>query len=815
MSVKEQPAVRRLAEYQRKRRFDDTPEPPPASANRVQEAFRFVVHEHHARRLHWDLRLEHKGTLASWAIPNGIPQEPTHNRKAIHVEDHPLSYIDFHGTIPDGNYGAGKVSVWDHGTYRCEKWEPAEIIVEFTGERLRGRYALFRTGGSEKDWMIHRMDPPADPATQTMPQFVEPMLAKLSSLPSDEGEWAFEVKWDGVRAIARSEPGRLRVLSRNGNDVTSAYPELRAMNRALSSHDAILDGEIVAFDEHGRPSFDVLQTRMHQRTKATIDRLATSTPVTYVIFDLLWLDGHNLMSLPYTERREKLERLQLEREGWLVPEFHLGAGTGLLAATKEQGLEGIVAKRLDSPYTPGARNGSWLKIKNVQRQEVVVGGWTDGKGSRVAGIGALHIGVYDKGAFRYVGRVGTGFNQQELERLGELFAPLKRKTSPFEGSQPSKGAHFVQPELVCEVEFTEWTREGLLRHPSYKGLREDKPAGAIVRERVQPPPHAELIGQRDTLDLDELIPQGRPVRGGLEVEVEGRLLKLTNLGKVLYPRNGFTKGQLIGYYASIAPVLLAHLRGRPLTLKRYPNGVASSFFYEKDCPRHAPEWVKTAAIWSEHSQREIHYCLCEDLPTLVWVANLASIELHPSLSDAQHIQHPTTLAFDLDPGAPASIVQCCEVAIELHDMFSDLDMRSFVKTSGSKGLQVYIPINAEELTYEQTKPFAHAVAALLEQRRSELVVSTMARSQREGKVLIDWSQNDEHKTTVSAYSLRARGMPTVSTPVTWEEIQACLDTQDPEPLGFEAQEVLDRVRRHGDLFAEVLSLPQPLPDLRG
>lgn len=790
-----------LAEYRRKRRFDATPEPRGQDGAGSSRA-RFVVHEHHARRLHWDLRLEHDGALASWAVPNGIPEDPKRNRKAVHVEDHPLDYLDFEGTIPAGSYGAGEIGIWDRGTYDCEKWEDEEVIVVFHGERLRGRYALFHAGTAERDWMIHRMDAPADPSAEQMPDFVEPMLAKLSTLPADESRWAFEVKWDGIRAIARSEPGRIRLLTRNRNDVTSAYPELRALNRALGSHAAMLDGEIVAFDAEGRPSFEALQPRIHLRGEAAVRRRAEIAPVTYAIFDLLWLDGHSLMDLPYEQRRARLAELELDGERWRVPAHHVGAGSALLAATRERGLEGVVAKRLDSRYAPGRRNGSWLKIKHSRRQEVVIGGWTEGRGARAGRIGALELGVHDdEGTLRYAGRVGTGFDEAELRRLATLLAPLAREDSPFEGRQPPpRGAHFVEPRLVCEVDFGEWTKQGLLRHPVYKGLRDDKPAEQVVRERaVEPDPFAAV----------------RRVRGGVEVEIEGRTLKLTNRDKVLYPATGFTKGDLIDWYVAIAPALLPHLRDRPLTLKRYPDGVEGKFFYEKQCPSHRPDWVQTATVWSEHGQRQIHYCLCQDLPTLVWMANLADIELHPSLSRAPAIERPTALAFDLDPGAPATVVECCAVALELRDLFDQLGLRVFAKTSGSKGLQVYVPLGGEKASYEETKPFAHAVADLLEKRHPKLVLASMAKAQRRGKVFVDWSQNDAHKTTVSVYSLRAKAQPSVSTPVTWDEIGACREGGDPELLAFAPADVLERVAERGDLFAEVASLRQPLPALGG
>jgi bifunctional non-homologous end joining protein LigD len=824
-----------LSEYRRKR-GKPTPEPSGDSDGQPRPGGRFVVHEHHARRLHWDLRLERDGVLVSWAIPNGIPHDPKHNRKAVHVEDHPLQYIDFAGSIPRGSYGAGEVSVWDEGSYRCEKWEPKKVVVAFDGQRLQGRYALFQAGREQKDWMIHRIDPPADPQAQEMPDFVQPMLARLSTMPLDRSQWAFEVKWDGVRALARCQPGRVHLLTRNRNDVTEAYPELRALSRALGSHEALLDGEIVAFDQQGRPSFEALQARMHLRGEGAVRRRAASTPVTYLVFDLLWLDGHSLIELPYAQRRQRLAELNLEGEHWRTPAHHVGEGDALLTATRERGLEGVVAKRLDSRYMPGRREGSWLKIKHHQRQEAVIGGWTEGRGGRLLHIGALELGVYDEqGDLRYAGKVGTGFDAQELDRLSRLLEPLAQKDSPFTGRQPARGAHFVKPELVCEVEFSQWTNDGSLRQASYQGLRDDKPAEEVVRERVQPPPEAEAKdepapkpggasrrrkpahhgGGESGTRLAELVEQGERVRGGVEVEVEGRTLKLTNLDKVLYPATGFTKGDLIEWAIAIAPALLPHLRDRPLTLKRYPDGVEGKHFYEKQSPRHRPEWVQTAPAWSEHSRREVQYTLCQDLPTLVWLANLADVELHPSLSRASALARPTTVAFDLDPGPPAGMLACCEVALQLRELFDQLGLRSIAKTSGSKGLQVYVPLDDSKVTYEQTKPFAHAVARLLQQRHPDLVVAAMAKAERKGRVLIDWSQNDEHKTTVSVYSLRAMERPTVSTPLAWEEAQACLDAQDEGMLVFEAEQVLERVAAKGDLFAEVLSLRQSLPRLRG
>jgi bifunctional non-homologous end joining protein LigD len=834
---------------------------------------RFVIQEHHATRLHWDLRLEHDGVLASWAVPNGIPPDPAENRLAVRTEDHPLEYLEFHGEIPRGQYGAGTMTIWDRGTYELHKWEDKKVEVTFHGERVTGRYGLFpigRAGDSANDWMIHRMDPPADPDREPMPERIIPMMARPASLaPRGQKNWSFEVKWDGVRAIAYLQPGRLRLESRNLNDITEAYPEVRGLVGAVGMHEMVLDGEIVAFDDAGRPSFERLQRRMHVTSPSAIRRLAGGTPVVYAIFDLLYLDGRSLMDLPYSERRARLEALNLSGPAWRVPVAHPGEGKLLLEATAKQGLEGIVAKRLDSRYEPGRRSGNWLKIKHTLRQELVIGGWIPGEGRRTERIGALLTGYYEKAErseagqerpetersappsapatrpdqdagpdgprsnlFRYAGRVGTGFTEKTLDDLHKRLAPLRRDTSPFDQAPKlPRESVFVQPRLVAEIEFRAWTNDGVMRAPSFKGLREDKSPREVVRE-----PDAELRmtedgdgsgngdrrgttgrsttgRRRSAAGLDPASPEAlfdeveRLPDGALAVVTEGRRLKITNWDKVLYPQTGFTKGDLVAFYARVAPVVLPHLHDRPLTLKRYPNGVDQPYFYEKQSPSHRPEWVRTARIG------DINYTLAQDRPTLIWLANLADVELHTSLSLAQRPEQPTMMVFDLDPGPPAGVVECCEVGLVLHGLFEQLGLESVAKTSGSKGLQVYVPLD-NRTDYDAAKPFAKRVAEVLEERMPELVVSRMTKKLRPGKVLVDWSQNDKHKTTVNVYSLRARERPTVSTPLTWEEVSACHEQRDEQTLTFEADEALRRAHEQGDLFAPVLSAKQSLPSPR-
>ena len=474
--------ARKLAEYEAKRDFKRTPEPGAKVPRRGVKAPRFVVQEHHARRLHWDLRLEKDGVGVSWAVPKGIPPDPKKNHLAVHVEDHPLEYFKFAGEIPKGEYGGGTVTIWDAGTYEPVKWTDREVMVEFQGERLKGRYVLFQTRGN--DWMIHRMDPPQDPERKPMPGRIEPMMAKPATrVPTPDAAWGFEFKWDGIRALAYVDGGRVRLISRTGEDVTGRYPEIHAMGRALGSREVILDGEVVALDENGRPSFEQIQQRMGLTSENDVRRKMKTVPVSYMVFDVLWQDGHSLMTSAYVDRRAQLAGLKLSGPSWQTSPFEKGGGHEMLEASLKGGLEGVMAKRLDAQYEPGRRSGAWLKVKNRNRQELVIGGWLDGEGKRRGYPGALLVGYYDGGKFVYAGKVGTGFTDKTLDKLNEMLTPLAIDKSPFgAGAPPPRKAHFVKPKVVAEFEFVEWTRGGQLRAPAFKAFRIDKPAGEVVRE---------------------------------------------------------------------------------------------------------------------------------------------------------------------------------------------------------------------------------------------------------------------------------------------------------------------------------------------
>ncbi|MGB9111588.1 MAG: non-homologous end-joining DNA ligase [Acidimicrobiales bacterium] len=480
-------AKRQLQTYQKKRNASRTPEPmgdapPPSTRGKRKRPF-FVIQEHHARALHWDFRLERDGILVSWALPKGLPTDPKTNHLAVHVEDHPIEYAEFQGDIPKGEYGAGTVSLWDRGPYDIEKWDEREVKVVLHGRRAKGRYVLFATGG--KNWMIHRMDPPAA-GYEAMPKFIEPMLALAGRLPADETGWAFEFKWDGVRAIVFVDGGRVRATSRNDKDLSESFPELRAVGDFLGSRSAILDGEIVAFDEAGRPDFGRLQQRLHLTGERRITARARDFAASFLAFDLLYLEGRLLLTEPYDERRRLLESLKLAGDSFATPRAYThGEGSKVLATAKERGLEGVVAKRRNSPYRPGQRSDDWIKVKNIRTQEVVLGGWTEGKGSRQGSLGALLLGIPSGDGLKYVGKVGTGFDERERRQLLAELSPLSVDAAPFTMKIPPADAavaHYVRPELVGEVQFSEWTRDAHLRQPSWRGLRPDKSPSEVVRE---------------------------------------------------------------------------------------------------------------------------------------------------------------------------------------------------------------------------------------------------------------------------------------------------------------------------------------------
>jgi bifunctional non-homologous end joining protein LigD len=762
-----------LSEYRRKRDAGRTPE--PFGSRRRGKRPIFVVQRHAARRLHYDLRLERDGVLASWAVPKGVPLEVGQRALAVHVEDHPLDYAGFEGEIPKGQYGAGTVEIWDRGTYELvEEKKDGGLTVRLHGERLDGAWTLVpaRLDGDEKNWLLIRKRD-GDGSGPGRREYA-PMLATLEQgVPAATG-WLFEVKWDGYRAIAYVRAGEARLVSRNGNDLTGRFAKVAGeLAKAVKTPDCVLDGEVCALDEQGRPSFSAMQ-----QGKA-------GTPIVYEAFDLLELEGEPLVDLPLAERRARLETLLDRRNRTVRLSEAFADGEGLLEAAKQQGLEGIVAKRADSPYRQGRRTREWLKVKTHGRQEFVIAGYTKGQGRRSGRFGSLVLGVWRGGELSYVGNCGTGFSDRDIDELLPRLRRLEQKESPFAvvPKMPKirrSDVVWVRPELVCEVEFVEWTHDGRLRAPSFQGLREDKPAREVRREEPFP---AELR-------------RGR------------RVLKLSNLDKVFWPDEGITKADLLAYYRAVAPVLLPHLRDRPFTLKRYPDGITGGHFFQKDAPSHLPDWIPTVSVQATTREkprrtRTIRAPLVNDELGLLWMVNMGCIDLNSWYSRIDKPGRPDFVLFDLDPADDAGFPEVVRVALLVKEVLDALGLAGFPKTSGSDGIHVLVPVERRH-TYAQTREFAEIVAGTLARTHRGLVTIEWTKAKRRG-VLIDANQNGQGKTIASVYSVRPRSGAPVSTPLRWDEVQEGLD-----PLAFTMDAVLARIERDGDLFEGVLTTRQRL-----
>lgn len=760
----------KLGEYRRKRDPKRTPE--PFGGERRGSAPIFVVQRHAARRLHYDFRLERDGVLASWAVPKGVPTAPGAQHLAVRVEDHPLDYASFEGEIPAGQYGAGTVEIWDRGTYELLEEKPdGGLTVRLHGQKLSGTYALVpaKLSGDPKNWLIVRKK--EDGAAVPRRRY-EPMLATLvDELPSGD-QWVFEVKWDGYRALAYVRDGEAELRSRRGNDLTGRFPSVaRAIERAVKTTDCVLDGEICALDEQGRASFSAMQQG--------------SPRLVYYVFDLLELEGEPLLGLPLAERRRRLEAILDPRSRVVRLSEVFDDGEALLEAVTAQGLEGIVAKRLDSRYEPGKRGRQWLKLKPRGRQEFVVAGYTRGKGRRGRSFGSLVLAVHEGGELRWVGNVGTGFDEREIERLLALLRPLERDTPPFRRAPKMPRVRkddvvWVEPKLVAEVAFAEWTHDGKLRAPVYLGLREDKPAAAVRRERPQ---------------LPSEIRKGR------------RTLTLSNLDKPFWPEEGITKGDLLAYYREVAPVLVPHLRDRPFTMKRYPDGWQGEHFFQKDAPVHMPDWIPTfrhrATSRQTGERRTIAYPLVNDELALLWMVNMGCIDMNVWCSRVDRPDRPDFVVFDLDPSPDVGFAETVQVALLVKEALDLLELQGYPKTSGADGIHVLVPV-ARRHTYEDTRRFAEIVGGALARAHPRLVTTEWSKAKRRG-VLVDVNQNGEGKTIASVYSVRPRPGAPVSTPLRWDELDEALD-----PAAFTMEVVLDRVAEHGDLFAPVLHGRQTL-----
>jgi bifunctional non-homologous end joining protein LigD len=771
--------VAKLSEYKRKRDPKETPEPFGSGKGRTKELI-FVVQRHAARSLHYDFRLEKDGVLLSWAVPKGVPLEPGEQHLAVHVEDHPLEYATFAGEIPKGQYGAGTVEIWDNGTYELLEEKPnGGLTVRLHGKKLEGTWSLVpaHLSGDEKNWLILRKrDDGTAPAPKRATRSYSAMLATLAEdVPRGAG-WIFEVKWDGYRAMATLAGGDVSLTSRNGNDLTGRFSSVaRELPKAVKTPDCVLDGEVCALDEAGRSSFSAMQ------------QAKPGTPIVYYVFDVLEIEGEPVVDLPLVERRRRLEQLLDRRNKTVRLSEGFDDGQALLDAAKQQRLEGIVAKRLDSRYLPGRRTRDWLKIKTHSEQELIVAGYTKGTGRRASSFGALVLGYYVGNELVYAGNVGTGFDSREIEKLLDVLRPLRRKTAPFREVPKMPKVRqsdviWVEPKLVVQVEFAEWTHDGRLRAPSYKGIREDKPAEAVRREEP----------------ITDVVRKGN------------RELKLSNLDKVFFPVERITKGDLLEYYRAIAPALVPHLKDRPFTMVRWPDGIEGKKFFQKDAPSHMPEWIPTfrTQVSTRESPRQtkwVNFPVVNDELGLLWMVNMGCIDMNTWYSRIDKPERPDWVLFDLDPSPDVGFKETVQVALLVKQALDAFGLIGFPKTSSAEGMHILVPIE-RRYTYADTRQFAEIVAGAIARTNRGLATTEWTKSKRRG-VLIDANQNGEGKTIATAYSVRPRPGAPVSTPLRWSEVNEDLD-----PLAFTMPAVLERVRKHGDLYAGVLNTKQRLTD---
>jgi bifunctional non-homologous end joining protein LigD len=815
----------RLDRYRAKRDPARTPEPfGTAWSAPAGEARLFVVQKHAARRLHWDFRLELGGTLRSWAVPRGPSADPAEKRMAVEVEDHPIEYAEFEGVIPAGNYGAGAVVVWDRGVWRVagdpeEGLRKGKLVFTLEGYKLRGEWTLVRTKGKEggkPGWLLlkHRGDPWAGPGRPFPEQSVlsgrtveevaagisraeavlsearrlgarpiagrfeaGPMLAGSAERPFDDPGWLFELKYDGYRMSAERRGHDVSLAYRSGQGATALYPEVARAVAALPC-DARLDGEVVVLQPDGRPSFQALQGRARLSRPEEVARAAVARPATLLAFDLLAVGGLDARPLANADRKRLLERL-VPKLGPLRYADHVeGRGVALHRKVRELGLEGIVAKRADAPYRAG-RSSAWLKIRVERSGDFAVVGFTAPRGGR-AGFGALHLAVHDGRSLVYAGSVGSGFDEGSLRAIHARLSGRARATPPCTGPLPrGRGHTWVEPELVCQVTFREWTDDGLLRHPVFERLRDDKRPEEAVREGGEP----------------AAPPAPPPVESARQVEV-------THPDKVFFPGEGITKGDLVAYHRAIAPFMLPYLRDRPLVLTRYPDGIEGKSFFQKDAPSWAPSWLRTVRIRGQEGERELDHFLVDDADGLAWIANTGTIPIHVWSSrvpprggggsaETPSLDRPDWCIVDLDPkGAP--FAQVVALARAVHALCRELGLPSHCKTTGQDGLHVLVPLGGQ-LTHAQARTLAELLARAVESEHPDIATTARAIGARGGKVYLDYLQNGLGKTIAAPYAVRPRPGAPVSTPLRWSEVNGRLD-----PSGFTVRNVVRRAERLGD-----------------
>ncbi len=880
-----------LETYRSKRNFAKTPEPEPGPVG--DGSGRFVVQRHRATRLHYDVRLEIGGVLVSWAVPRGPTLDPDERRMAMRTEDHPIEYFDFEGTIPRGEYGAGDVIVWDWGTFTPEETDDAaaalqagELKFRLEGERLRGRYTIVQTGGKRDafgrktepaQWLlIHKRDeaavdgwdaeqhptsvktgrtndevaagvepkvqvpapalePPPDlgaarPAA--LPDFIKPMLATMTDGAFDDPDWLYEIKWDGYRVEAVVHPKGVRIWTRNRIDASVYFPDLVGPADWIDAREAVVDGEVVAFDAEGRPDFSRLQDRTGLRgLEAATGRRSPDAPklsaderraipLAYMVFDLLHLDGSSLLDVPLEDRKRVLRRVLRPHPLVRYAAHVVGDGEAFMRAAAERGLEGVVAKRRASRYEPGKRSRDWLKVKLRREQELVVAGWLPGQGS-AGELGSLIVAVNADGRLRHAGQVGSGFSAKMRRQLLDALGPIRRADSPLDPVPRLPTARWVEPRIVIRAEFAEWTTDGLLRQAAFKGIEVSKEPGAVVREEALPV--AKVVARRPSPRARVEVVSA-PVAGATAAElkaleamerdgmweVAGHELRVTNLGKVLFPAGdghpALTKRDLIRHYVSVGPTLIPHLAGRGLNLQRFPDGIGKAGFWQKDLPGHAPSWI---ARWTyAGSEGPKDYVVVDRVATLAWLAQEGAIELHPWTSRTSAPDRPTFALIDIDPGTDTTFDQVLVLARLFRTALQHLGVIGLPKVTGKRGVQVWIPVEAA-YSFEQTRDWVEQLSRAVGQMVPELVSWQWSKRDRGGRARLDFTQNAINRTLVAPYSARpAPGAP-VSAPITWEE----LDDPRLAPDRWTITSLPRRLKKVGDLFEPATTLAQKLPPL--
>ncbi|UPK70647.1 DNA ligase D [Chitinophaga filiformis] len=825
-----------LRTYDEKRNFNVTSEPKGAKKKSAGKQHIFVIQRHHASRLHYDFRLEVDGVLKSWAVPKGPSMNPSDKRLAMQVEDHPYDYKDFEGVIPEGNYGAGFVYVWDKGNYELlhedgkdfdkeanKEIREGNLKIRLKGKKVKGEFALVKMKNSDDNaWLLlkHKDDyavkeaydsenytpqrikdrglkekekmkstkkkvsPAKVKAAPTKKEQFTPMMATLVDKPFSREGWLFETKWDGYRAIADVRKGKVELYSRNHLSFNKDYSKIVSALEDLS-HDVVLDGEVVILKKDGTSDFQSLQNYKND----------ASGNLVYVVFDMLQLDGQDLKALPLIQRKELLKDVvkQLGSKTVIYSEHVLDDSEKLYKTAQQKGWEGIIAKEAESLYAEGRRSLSWLKIKIVDEQEAIICGYTDPQGSRKK-IGSLVLGVYDdNNELKYVGNCGGGLNGALINELYDKMQPYRQKTSPFrEKVKTNTPVTWIKPELVCQVKFSSWTSDRHLRQPIFLGLRKDKPATEVHKETAKSTRMATKKAAAQAAP-----PPARTHEKERVVTLNSKKVTLTNQQKIFWPDEKITKGTLLDYYIEMADYVLPFLKDRPLSLHRFPNGINDPGFYQKDIDTAAaPDWLKTVQLHAASASRDVDYLVCNNAATLAYMVNLGCIEINPWLSRIKNLDNPDYLVLDLDPENIA-FKHVVETAQAIKALLDQLGLTAFCKTSGASGLHVYVPTGAK-YNYDTCRLFAEYVAKQVQQELPDITSVIRNKSKRNKKVYIDYMQNSRGQTIASPYSVRPKPGATVSAPLKWDEL-----TDDLAIADFHIGNMADRIRDVGDLWKDI------------